>query len=123
MSATDARTMVDVETDVELIAGQIEALEQLAAQNDREPISEGRRYDFSVRWGTIMAGRLRRLVHYSALGRLDDDDERRFRELYDELRALSPLIDRFRLAQPVFTPGQPATAKRFRRGGRRRERR
>ena len=64
----------------------------------------------------MLAGRLRRLVHYSSLGRLDDVDERRFHALCDELRTLSHLIDRFRLAQPNFTDASPATAKRFRPG-------
>jgi hypothetical protein len=45
---------------------------------------------------------------------LDDADERRFHALCDELRRLSHLIDRFRLAHPAFTDGPPATAKRFR---------
>ncbi|WP_156688584.1 hypothetical protein [Mycobacterium sp. Marseille-P9652] len=120
MSATDedTRAAVDADDDIELITAQVEALKELAREDDRDPISEGRRYDFSIRWGTILAGRLRRLVHYSALGRLDDADERRFGELCDELRALAPLIDRFRLAHPVFTTGRPARAKRFRRGTR-----
>ena len=117
MSATQnpTRTAVEIDDDVELITGQIKALKQLASQDDQEAISEGQRYDFSIRWGTVLAGRLRRLVHYSSLGRLDDGDERRFRALCDELRTLSHLIDRFRLAHPDFTDGAPATAKRFRR--------
>jgi hypothetical protein len=114
------RTVVDIDGDVELITEQIRALKALGRQDDREPIGEGRRYDFSIGWGTILAGRLRRLVHYSSLGELDDADEGRFRELCDELRALSHLIDRFRLAQPVFSAGPPAAAKRFRAGRRRR---
>lgn len=116
MSATQnpTRTAVEIDDDVELITRQIKALRELAKKDDEEPISEGQRYDFSIRWGTVLAGRLRRLVHYSSLGRLDDVDEHRFHALCDELRTLSHLIDRFRLAQPNFTDGAPATAKRFR---------
>jgi hypothetical protein len=116
MSATqnDTRTGVDIDGDVELITEQIKALKELGKQDDEAPISEGRRYDFSIRWGTVLAGRLRRLVHYSSLGRLDDADEHRFHALCDELRTLSHLIDRFRLAHPKFIDGPPATAKRFR---------
>jgi hypothetical protein len=116
MSATQnpTRTAVEIDDDVELITGQIKALKELAKTDDEEPISEGQRYDFSIRWGTVLAGRLRRLVHYSSLGRLDDADVRRFHALCDELRTLSHLIDRFRLAQPNFTDASPATAKRFR---------
>jgi hypothetical protein len=113
-TANTAVDAVAIDSDVELITQQIAALKKLAAADDQEPIGEGRRYDFSIRWGTVLAGRLRRLVHYSALGRLDDADERRFQDLCHELRALSPLIDRFRLAQPNFTDGRPARAKRFR---------
>jgi hypothetical protein len=114
IDAIDAVDAVDVGGDVELIRQQIAALKELAATDDHEPISEGRRYDISIRWGTVLAGRLRRLVHYSSSGRLDDAGERRFQELCQELRTLSPVIDRFRLAQPDFTDGRPAKAKRFR---------
>jgi hypothetical protein len=121
MSATrnPARAAVEIDNDVELIGGQIRALRELAKQDDEAPISEGQRYDFSIRWGTVLAGRLRRLVHYSSLGRLDDSDERTFDALCNELRTLSHLIDRFRLAQPNFTDAAPATAKRFRSRSRR----
>ena len=116
MSVTQHRTgaegtRVDIDADVELLTEQIKALKELGSQGQ---VSEGQRYDFSIRWGTIQAGRLRRLVHYSSLGMLNDADERRFQELCTELRSLSGLIDRFRLAHPVFTEGKPAKAKRFR---------
>ncbi len=116
MSATQnpTGTAVDIDDDVELITEQIKALKELRDKDDEEPISEGQRYDFSIRWGTVLAGRLRRLVHYSSLGLLDDADEPRFHALCDELRTLSNLIDRFRLAQPVFTDTPPAKAKRHR---------
>ena len=45
---------------------------------------------------------------------LTDADVGRFHALCDELRTLSHLIDRFRLAQPSFTDAPPATAKGFR---------
>jgi hypothetical protein len=114
MSATKSPTgtAVEIDLDVQLITEQIKALKELAKDDDDEPISEGQRYDFSIRWGTVLAGRLRRLAHYSALGRLRDADVRRFHALCDELRTLSHLIDRFRLAQPNFTDPPRATAKR-----------
>jgi hypothetical protein len=102
---------IDIDNDVKLIAEQIKALKELALEDDEEPISEGQRYDFSIRWGTVLAGRLRRLVHYGSLDRLSDADVRRFRALCDELRTLSHLIDRFRLAQLNFTDAPPATAR------------
>jgi hypothetical protein len=102
---------IDIDNDVKLITEQIKALKELAQEDDEEPISEGQRYDFSIRWGTVLAGRLRRLVHYGSLDRLNDADVRRFRALCDELRTLSHLIDRFRLAQLNFTDAPPATAR------------
>lgn len=118
MSATQdqTRTAIEIGDDVELINEQIKALKELGRQDDHAPISEGQRYDFSIRWGTVLAGRLRRLVHYRSLGMLDDADERRFRAVCDELRGLSHLIDRFRLARPRFTESPPARARRFGRG-------
>lgn len=102
---------IGIDDDVELLTEQIAALKQLGAKDE---VGEGEGYDLSIRWGTALAGRLRRLVHYSAQGRLDADDERRFQSLCDELRGLTGLIDRFGLAHPVFTDGPPAKAKRYR---------
>jgi hypothetical protein len=101
--------MVNIDDDVDLLTEQIEALKRLGAKDE---LAEGESYDFSIRWGTALAGRLRRLVHYSSRGLLTDADERRFQSLCDELRALSDLIDRFGLAHPVFTERPPAKAKR-----------
>ena len=113
-NGTAVDTAVDIDNDVQLITEQIKALKELTQQDEEEPISEGRRYDFSIRWGTVLAGRLRRLLHYSSLGRLSDADVRRFHVLCAELRALSHLIDRFRLARVDFTDAPPPTAKRCR---------
>ncbi|KLO31959.1 hypothetical protein [Mycobacterium haemophilum] len=114
----DTRAEIDIADDVEMLSEQAKALKELGVQDKRDPVSEGQRYDFSIRWGTALAGRLRRLVHYSSLGLLSDADERRFHALCDELRALSDLIDRFELTHPIFTAVPPATAKHFRRGQR-----
>ena len=108
MSAAPEHTdTVDIDDDVELVNEQIKALKELGGQGQ---VSEVQRYDFSIRWGTILAGRLRRLVHYSSLGMLDDADEHRFHALCAELRSLSDLIDRFRLARPVLIDSPPAAA-------------
>lgn len=104
-------TAIGVDDDFELLNEQIEALKKLG---QKEKLDEGESYDFSIRWGTALAGRLRRLVHYSCQGILSEAEERRFQALCDELRGLSDLIDRFELAQPVFTDTPPAKAKRHR---------
>lgn len=100
---------IGIDDDFEWINEQIEALKQLG---EKEELDEGESYDFSIRWGTALAGRLRRLVHYSGQGILSEADEHRFKSLCDELRGLSELIDRFELAHPVFTDTPPAQAKR-----------
>ena len=114
---------VTIDDDVEWLTEQIEALKQLGRQDE---VDDGKKYDFSIRWGTALAGRLPRLVHYSSQGLLAEADERRFQALCAELRGLSELIDRIGLARPEFTPAnerrpgpRPANSRRglrFRRG-------
>ena len=114
---------VTIDDDVEWLTEQIQALKQLGRQDE---VDDGKKYDFSIQWGTALAGRLRRLVHYSSRGLLADADERRFQALCDELRGLSDLIDRIGLARPDFTPAAerlpgptPTSSRRglrFRRG-------
>lgn len=104
-------TAIGIDDDFELLNEQIEALKKLGQKKE---LAEGETYDFSIRWGAALAGRLRRLVHYSSQGILNEADERRFQALCDELRGLSDLIVRFELAQPVFTDTPPAKAKRHR---------
>jgi hypothetical protein len=109
---------ITIDDDIEWLTEQIQALKQLGQQGE---VTDGEKYDFSIRWGTALAGRLPRLVHYSSRGLLDDADEHRFKALCDELRGLSGLIDRIGLTQPVFseTEPRPATSRRglrFRRG-------
>jgi hypothetical protein len=109
MNTPESQTPIGSDDDFELISEQIQALEQLA---QKDSVSEEERYDFSIRWGTALAGRLRRLVHYSSLRMLGEADERRFQSLCAELRGLSEVIDRFELAHPIFTDTPPAKAKR-----------
>ncbi len=107
---------ITIDDDVEWLTEQIQALKQLGQKDE---VTDGEKYDFSIRWGTALAGRLPRLAHYSSRGLLDEADERRFQALCDELRGLSDLIDRIGLAQPVFTEPRPAKSRRgllFRRG-------
>jgi hypothetical protein len=100
---------ITIDDDVAWLSEQIQALKQLGRQDD---VTDGEKYDFSIRWGTALAGRLPRLVHYSSRGLLGEADERRFQALCDELRGLSDLIDRMGVAQPVFTEPKPATSRR-----------
>lgn len=105
------RAPVNIDDDVAWLTDQINGLKELGCMTE---VDEEESYDFSIRWGTALSGRLRRLVHYSSLGRLDPADESRYRALCEELRGLSDLINRFGLAQPVFADSPPASAKRHR---------
>jgi hypothetical protein len=100
---------ITIDDDVEWLTEQIRLLKQLGQE---DVVDDGKKYDFSIRWGTALAGRLPRLVHFSSRGLLDEADERRFQTLCDELRGLSDVIDRIGLAQPVFTDAPPAKTKR-----------
>ncbi len=113
MSGAQQRTHVSVsiDDDVAWLNEQIDALKKLGSKHE---VDHDECYDVSIRWGTALAGRLRRLVHYSSLGQLSDADERRYQALCEELRALSGLIERFEFAQPIFTDSPPASAKRHR---------
>ncbi|OBJ03727.1 hypothetical protein [Mycobacterium sp. 1465703.0] len=98
MSATpNDRTPVNIDDDVAFLTEQIEGLKQLAQRDD---VDDEEIYDLSIRWGTALAGRLPRLAHYNSLGELDDEDQQRFGSLCDQLRELSPLIERFDLTRP-----------------------
>lgn len=102
---------VSIDDDVAYLTEQIDALKELGRKDE---VDEDECYDVSIRWGTALAGRLRRLVHYSSLGQLNDADQLRYQALCEELRGLSGLIERFEFAQPVFTDSPPASAKRHR---------
>lgn len=102
MSAvSQGRTPVDIDDDVALLTEQIEALQQLGRRDD---VDDEEIYDLSIRWGAALAGRLPRVTYYDSLGLLGDNDQRRFQSLCDQLRELSPLIERFDLARPQL-PG------------------
>jgi hypothetical protein len=102
---------ITIDDDVEWLTEQIVTLKQLG---QKEQVTDGEKYDFSIRWGTALAGRLPRLVHYSSHGLLDEADERRFQALCDEMRGLADVIDRIGLVQPAFSAAPPAAAKRRR---------
>jgi hypothetical protein len=109
--AEQGSARINVDDDFDLLSEQISALKVLAASDE---LSDGRIYDFSIRWGTALAGRLPRLTHYSSLGLLDGVNEHRFQVLCAELRELSGLIDRLGLVQPIFTAPPVATSKHHR---------
>jgi hypothetical protein len=104
-------TAVGVDDDVDLIQRQIAALRALG---QRGSVSEDEIYDFSIRWGTVLAGRVRRLAHYSALGLLAEADAAKFDALRQELNELTGLIDRFRLTRPRLAGDTTPPRRRLR---------
>lgn len=113
-AAPNDGTPVSIDDDVAFLTEQIEALERLGQRDD---VDDEAVYDLNIRWGTALAGRLPRVAHYSSLGRLGDDDQRRFESLCDRLRELSPLIERFDLTRPKLpgsTDGQASDRSRVR---------
>ncbi|WP_082969832.1 hypothetical protein [Mycobacterium sp. E3305] len=110
--ASEGRAPVTIDTDVELLAAQIQALEALGR---KDLVEDGEVYDFSVRWGAVLAGRLPRLVHYSSLGLLDDADRHRFESLCADLRRVSESAERLGLPRPVLSDDRAATTKTHRR--------
>ncbi|OBJ72447.1 hypothetical protein [Mycobacterium sp. 1274756.6] len=88
---------VDIDDDVSVLTEQIAALQDLGNQPE---VSEATVYDVSIRWGTALAGRLPRLLHYRDRGLLADDDAARVRRLCDQLRELTAVSRRLGLAEP-----------------------
>lgn len=119
--APERRVQVNIDDDVEFLSEQIRRLKELAEQKGPADVfGDEDVYDLSVRWGTALAGRLPRIAHYSSIGLLSDADERRFQSLRDELRAVSPLIERFKLTRPNLTDGSGEGSGRRRRVTKRR---
>ncbi len=83
-----------------MVAAGIEALRGLAS--DPKKAQDGSRvYDFSIRWGVLMSGRMKRLEHYYRAGVLTDDQEQRYRKLRHELKDATPQIGRLGVAKPT----------------------
>lgn len=109
--ASEAPTGID--TDIALLAEQVQALRALGRRH--RSADDGEVYDFSIRWGAALAGRLPRLVHYSSAGLLDEADEHRFVSLCQELRATSDTAERLGLPRPVLPGDEDATQRGHRR--------
>lgn len=91
--------VIGVDTDLDVLFVQLEALRELACDADktRHP---GRIYDFSIRWGTFLHGRLERLAYYQRRGDLTVEQQARYEVLCTQLRQALPLIDRLCLTRP-----------------------
>ena len=85
--------------DLDRAFAEVAALRALGEAEDRRH-DEARVYDASIRWGALVAGRLHRLALLSGRGALGDAEQARYAELEEELRTLSPLLDRLGLPRP-----------------------
>jgi hypothetical protein len=88
-----------IDRDISMISAGVEELHRLASDQQKAQDSAGI-YDFSIRWGVLMSGRLQRLDHYHRAGELTQDQERRYGVLREELRDAAPQADRLGIARP-----------------------
>lgn len=89
--------------DLELVAAGLAGLRELAS-DPRKAEDDARIYDFRIKWGVLISGRLKRLEHYHRAGELTQGQERRYRDLKRELRAATPEAERLGLARPGISP-------------------
>lgn len=88
-----------IDVDLRMIATEIEVLRELASDPAKAE-DRWRIYDFSIRWGVLISGRLKRVEHYYRLGELTEIQEARYRELRRELKEVVPLIEQLNLGRP-----------------------
>lgn len=101
----DGTGIPGIERDLGMLFTGIGALRELAS--DPEKAQDGSRiYDFNVRWGTLMSGRLIRLEHYHRSGELTGDQERCYRELKRELQGATPMIESLGISRPTVPLGE-----------------
>jgi hypothetical protein len=83
-----------------MVAAETSALRELAS--DPVGSKDGARiYDFSIRWGVLMSGRLKRLEYYYRAGDLTEYQERRYRELRCDLKEATPLTECLGIGPPT----------------------
>lgn len=90
--------------DLDLIFAAVDTLDELAADPDAAG-DRARIYDFSIRWGVLLAGRLHRLEHYAKLGALSGGEKERYDVLVERLRGASAAADRLGLTRPTLADG------------------
>jgi hypothetical protein len=92
-----------IDRDIGMISAGVGELRRLASDQQKAQDS-ARIYDFSIRWGVLMSGRLQRLDHYHQAGALTQDQERRHRGLREELKDAAPQAERLGIARPDIWP-------------------
>jgi hypothetical protein len=92
-----------VDRDLDMIFAGVEELRHLASEQHKAQDS-AIIYDFSIRWGVLLSGRLERLEHYHGVGELTQDQESRYRELRHELGEAAAQAERLGIARPNIGP-------------------
>jgi hypothetical protein len=92
-----------IDRDIDMISAALEELNSLAS-DEQKARDDARIYDFSIRWGVLLSGRLQRLDHYHRAGELTRDQERRYRELKQELSEATPRAEGLGIARPDIAP-------------------
>ena len=92
------------DADLDLMIAAVTALRDLASDPDKAQDS-ARVYDFSIRWGTLLHGRLERLAYYHGRGELAPQQQERYQALCAQLRHSLPLVERLGLARPGLLQG------------------
>lgn len=87
-----------LDEDLDLLFAAVAALRGLAADDRAD---RGRVYDFAITWGTLLAGRLRRVDHYHRRGDLTPGERARYAALRAALREALPLMERLDIARPA----------------------
>lgn len=101
------------DADLDLLLTTAAELEALAADCDRAS-DPGRVYDFSIRWGTYLSGRLRRLEYRDRAGALGTPEKARYEQLRRRLQEVAPAARRLGLAQPAVVEDGTRRAARHR---------
>lgn len=92
-----------IDRDMDIISAALQELCQLSS--DQQKAQDGARiYDFSIRWGVTLSGRLERLEHYHQAGELTQNQEARYRHLRQELSEAAPQAEHLGIARPNTVP-------------------
>lgn len=92
---------VGVGADLDLLFAEIEALRALASDPDTAQ-DDARVYDFGIRWGALLSGRLQRLAYYHHQERLTPHEQARYEKLRAELHDVRPMAEQLGLARPTI---------------------
>ncbi len=92
-----------IDRDMGMISAALLELRQLSS--DQQKAQDGARiYDFSIRWGVLLSGRLERLEYFHQAGELTRDQEDRYRQLKQELGEAAPQAESLGIARPTTAP-------------------